>query len=134
MTVAANAQPARFVAQSMGKKGSRAYLYQFARLPGTAMARKLGVHHGAELAYVFGNMSRSDGYNDTDAELSNKMMDYWTNFAKTGDPNGHGLIYWPSYISASGLNMEFSDNMRINKNLFKKECDFIDGQSIYRSE
>lgn len=134
ITVAANAQPARFVAQSMEKKGSRAYLYQFARLPGTAMARKLGVHHGAELAYVFGNMSRSDGYNDTDVELSNKMMDYWTNFAKTGDPNGRGLIYWPSYKSASDLNMEFSDNMHINKNLFKKECDFIDGQSIYRPE
>ncbi len=57
LTVAANAQPARLVAQSMERKKSKAYLYQFTRLPDTAMARKLGVHHGVELAYVFGNMN-----------------------------------------------------------------------------
>jgi len=134
LTVAANVQPARFVAQSMELKKSRAYLYQFTRRPGTVMARKLGVHHGAELAYVFGNMNKSDGYNNTDIELSHQMMAYWVNFARTGNPNGQGLVDWPAYERKSDLNLEFSDTIKANKHLFKEECDFISRQSTYRFE
>jgi para-nitrobenzyl esterase len=134
LTVAANAQPARLVAQSMAWKKSKAYLYQFTRRPDTAMARKLGVHHGVELAYVFGNMNKADGYDDTDIELSQKMIDYWVHFAKTGNPNGKGLPNWPAYKSKSDLNLEFSDTIHTNKHLFKKDCDFISRQSTYRSE
>jgi para-nitrobenzyl esterase len=134
LTVAANAQPARFVAQSMGHKKSKAYLFQFTRLPDTAMACKLGVHHGVEIAYVFGNLTKDDGYDDTDKRLSNKMMDYWVNFAKTGNPNGQGLVDWPAYKSKSDLNLEFSDTIHTHKRLFKKECDFISRLSTYRSE
>jgi para-nitrobenzyl esterase len=125
LTVAGYAQPARFVAQSMEQKKSKAYLYQFTRLAGTAMARKLGVYHSVDLAYVFGNMHKSEGYNDTDMVLSNKMIDYWVNFAKTGNPNGQGLAHWPAYKSTSDLNLEFSDAIHTNKHLFKKEADFI---------
>jgi para-nitrobenzyl esterase len=87
-----------------------------------------------DLAYVFGNMNKSGGYNDTDLALSKIMMDYWVNFAKTGNPNGHGLTYWPAYESTSDLNLEFSDTIRTNQHLYKKECDFISLISTYRSQ
>jgi para-nitrobenzyl esterase len=38
------------------------------------------------------------------------MQQYWTNFAKTGDPNGSGLPKWPKYDAAARGFVEFTDN------------------------
>ncbi|MEN6620659.1 MAG: carboxylesterase/lipase family protein [Smithella sp.] len=126
ITVADYACPARFVARWMAQRKSRSYLYQFTRRPDKGKAGKLGIYHGSDLPYVFGNLNKSEGYNDLDVELSEKMMAYWVNFAKTGNPNGRGLFYWPGYKSESDINLEFGDTIQTNKNLFQKECDFVD--------
>lgn len=34
-------------------------------------------------------------WRDWDYELAEKMNQYWSNFIKTGDPNGDGLAFWP---------------------------------------
>ena len=33
---------------------------------------------------------------------SEQMMGYWTNFARSGDPNGPGLPSWPRYTAKDG--------------------------------
>ena len=53
------------------------------------------------------------------------MMQYWVNFAKTGDPNGAGLPAWPQYQTTDDLNLEFGDRLNINQHLFLKEIEFI---------
>jgi len=37
------------------------------------------------------------------------MQQYWTNFAKTGDPNGIKLVKWPQYDSAARAYLNFTD-------------------------
>jgi para-nitrobenzyl esterase len=60
------------------------------------------------------------------------MMDYWVNFAKTGNPNGQGLVDWPAYKSKTDINLEFSDAIHTNKHLYRKEADFISRMSNIR--
>jgi para-nitrobenzyl esterase len=61
--------------------------------------------HTIEIDYVFGTLGphwlgRAEGDpppGPRDRELSDQMMAYWTNFARSGDPNGPGLPPWPCY-------------------------------------
>ena len=130
LAAAANAEPSRFMVRSMERTGTKAWLYQFTRRPDTDLARTMGVHHGVDLAYVFGNM-QARGYDARDKALSETVMGYWVNFARTGDPNGPGLPAWPAYQAATDLNLEIGDQVRPNAHLFLQECDFLESQWPY---
>ena len=63
----------------------------------------MGARHAGEIEYVFGTLDSSPGvpWDAADRRISDLMMTYWSNFARTGDPNAPGLPTWPRYEGAA---------------------------------
>ena len=72
--------------------------------PKNSDAPRLGAYHSAEIEYVFGQFdSKTDViWTQEDRNVSLVMQKYWSNFAKTGNPNGTDLPNWPPYDATNG--------------------------------
>jgi para-nitrobenzyl esterase len=98
---------------SQSSKPVYAYLFQ-RQLPGDSS----GAFHSSDLWYIFHSMKHSwRPFTAGDQQLSNQMVDYWTNFAKSGNPNGKNGDMWKPYtaqqpqfmlLDAAGEKMEVS--------------------------
>lgn len=75
------------------------YVYYFDAAPPTDGRPALtGSFHSSELWSVFHTLNRSwRPFAEADYELSNRMVDYWTNFVKYGNPNGDSDGEWKEY-------------------------------------
>jgi para-nitrobenzyl esterase len=77
------------------------YYYHFTHtppFPKGSIYQDWGASHYAELFYTFDHLRQEPwAWTDADRKLADTMSDYWTNFVKTGNPNGDGDPDWPRF-------------------------------------
>ncbi|XP_074479494.1 acetylcholinesterase [Sebastes fasciatus] len=118
---------------SGGNSQGGVYLYLFDhRASNLAWPEWMGVIHGYEIEFVFGlPLVKRLNYTSEEEKLSQRMMKYWANFARTGNPNVNhdGLVdtkkRWPLFTVSEqkhvGLNTE---QLKVHKGLRNQMCAF----------
>ncbi len=82
------------------------YYYHFTQkppFPENSVQAGWGASHFAELWYVFDHLDQARwAWTGADRSAADAISTYWTNFAKTGDPNGRALTLWPRFTTTDG--------------------------------
>lgn len=101
----------RRAARLMSAKGVTVYTYEFAdanaplvfKIP--ARPEGYGAYHASELQYLFSLAGTTiyfgAPFTAAQMDLSNEMVGFWTQFAKTGNPNAAGSTTWSAYTAAN---------------------------------
>jgi para-nitrobenzyl esterase len=103
-------EPARLLAGLHAANGQPTFLYRFDVVSTSVRNRLKGTTHAQERQYVFDTLHTSPyATDDNDKIQAQHAVAYWTNFAKTGDPNGAGQPQWPRYAAASDMLLDFTN-------------------------
>ncbi|XP_041794932.1 fatty acyl-CoA hydrolase precursor, medium chain-like [Chelmon rostratus] len=99
--------PAIKTANAHRDAGASVYLYEYRHPPKFLQAKRpsfVRSDHSDEIFTVLGFCFTTthvklaaDACSEEEEQLSETMMSYWGNFARTGSPNGKGLVHWPKY-------------------------------------
>jgi len=108
--------------------GAPAYAYEFddPNAPAIEPGLPRGPDHGSELIYLWPALEIGGGQPLLPASqpIATAMQAYWTNFVRTGNPNGNGLPTWPVYTTpTSALQLAPTIQTGVDVNLEHK-CPF----------
>lgn len=130
---------ARFLTKFAARAGKNAYLYHFSYRPTAARDDgQPGAAHSDEVQYVFDYLPGSvmtrepltaKQITDEDRALGDLLADYWTNFAKTGNPNSDALPSWPAYTEANDTWMDLGVETKPLPGFRAKDMDYW--ESVY---
>lgn len=113
--------------------GKRVYYYIFDHdIPGD----DAGSFHGSDLWFMFDSLGNSwRPFEGKHYDLARQVCSYWTNFVKTGDPNGDGKDYngnplpvWEPYRKDSRNVMKFLESATPDR---LQECPVLDMRLDY---
>lgn len=101
---------ARLLALDTARIGEPAFLYHFTYV-GTGKFAALGAFHSEESMFLSKKYWTSWIARPYDKKLSDAIIGYWVQFAKTGNPNGPGLPTWPVYSPTTDLCQELGQRI-----------------------
>ena len=95
-----------------------------------------GAVHSAEIEYVFGVLKwKKIPWQPVDFKVSDAMMTYWSNFARTGHPDGGGLPHWPQYTPQDRQMLVLGPHIHARPATDQKRFEFLDSYiARYRSK
>ena len=110
------------------KASKRVYTYYFDRVLPWPTHPEFGAFHTSEVPYVFQTIDTLDRpWELADKTVSDTVSSYWTNFAKTGDPNGAGLPSWAAYSANSHKTMQLGVRTGVMDTAEAAKLDFLLG-------
>jgi len=96
--------------------GANVYLYNF---DGPYLDEAGDAEHGAEVPYVFGTIAAPD---DDEAELSDRIQSYWSQFVREGDPNDDTDPTWQPLAEGKPYRLNLSSDITVLKQFRDAEC------------
>jgi para-nitrobenzyl esterase len=122
--------PSIFIARSLAKNGNNVYQYHFTRM--REGSEKILSYHGAEIPYVFNTHDEWLPTNNIDKKLTEAMMSYWTQFAKTGNPNSSEHPNWSEFGKAANF-LILDEQIKVSKGLEEDICNITNQQLINKA-
>lgn len=88
--------------------------------------RRRGVSHADDILYLNGEFQSKPEKYPAEAALAEIIQQYWVNFAKTCNPNGKGLPYWPTFDESKPTTMQFSNGASLIMVPNRDKMDFLE--------
>ena len=103
-----------------------AFLAQPSKLSLIGSKKRRGVSHADDILYLNDSfLGRPEKY-PHEAAVAEIIQQYWVNFAKTGNPNGKGLPYWPSFDKDKPTTMQFSNGASLIMVPNREQIEFVE--------
>ncbi len=123
---------ARAAAMALTEHHPDTYLYHFT-FDDFWLSSVLGSPHAFDVLFLFNSFDKGNtrsffptGPTPEALELSGALMDYFTNFALTANPNARGLPTWPAYDLTDRRHLVLDDPISLDNNFLNETCDFWD--------